>query len=513
MLSGVKLRCGGGTHPGRVRSNNEDRFHANADHGIFIVVDGVGGQAAGEEAASIALDRMRSRLERQTGAPAERMREAVALANNDIFRFAQAHPDFAGMACVLTAVSFDGDGAIVGHVGDSRLYKIRHGRIEKLTRDHSPIGEREDRQALSELAAMRHPRRNEVYRDVGSEEHSPDDADFIDVSRIEVEADCALLLCTDGLTDQVPSAEILDVVQRHAGNPQAAVDELIAAANRAGGKDNVTAIVVEGPLFAAREPAPPLRREPRKLASRWAFAAYGLAAGLLVMALWQRGAIPDQTPSAPPSRVLVAGSGPGAQFAGVAEALDASRPGDTVELLAGEYREHVSMREGVSIKSRTPYTAIIRADPAASETSAISASNLKSARIEGLRILSGDGLPLATGILIDSSDIEIVDTQISGAAVGIEIRGSSRPVLRANSVESLRAGIVISGESAPWISHNRIQAASPHPDLLVSRPARPFLIGNHFSKPRASAIVMAPDTELDSMLKLNFFSQGGRPRP
>ena len=110
--------------------------------------------------------------------------------------------------------------AIVGHVGDTRLYKLRRGRIEKVTRDHSPVGEREDAREISELEAMQHPRRNEVYRDVGSEPHEPADPDFIDVQEIPFEPDAALLLCSDGLTDLVDSASINQIVRRLAGQPQ-----------------------------------------------------------------------------------------------------------------------------------------------------------------------------------------------------------------------------------------------------------------------------------------------------
>ena len=105
------------------------------------------------------------------------------------------------MACVLTAAVIRDGRAMVGHVGDTRLYKLRSGRIEKVTRDHSPVGEREDARELSELDAMQHPRRNEVYRDVGSEPHEPGDPDFIDIHEVPFEPDAALLLCSDGLTD------------------------------------------------------------------------------------------------------------------------------------------------------------------------------------------------------------------------------------------------------------------------------------------------------------------------
>src|SRR4051812_48311046 len=179
MQVGASVKAAGDSHPGLQRSVNEDRFHCDAAHGIFIVVDGVGGQAAGEKAAETALTTLRSRLERETGPVEDRVREAIALANNEIHRLASIQPEWKGMACVVTvAVIADGD-VVIGHVGDTRLYKVRGGRIEKLTRDHSPVGEREDAGLLNEREAMQHPRRNEVYRDVGSEVHEPDDVGFI----------------------------------------------------------------------------------------------------------------------------------------------------------------------------------------------------------------------------------------------------------------------------------------------------------------------------------------------
>ena len=117
----------------------------------------------------------------------------------------------------------DNGSAVVGHVGDSRLYQIRRGEIRKITHDHSPVGEREDNREISEEEAMRHPRRNEVFRDVGSEEHAPDDDDFIEVQRLSFEPDSALLLCSDGLSDQVASQDIRQTVERNAGDPETAV--------------------------------------------------------------------------------------------------------------------------------------------------------------------------------------------------------------------------------------------------------------------------------------------------
>ncbi len=219
----TKVRCAGASDPGRVRSNNEDAFHIDAERGIFLVVDGIGGQAAGEKAAEIAVERVRARLERQTGSIEQRVREAITMANNEILRTARANSEYSGMACVLTLAVLENGSAVVGHVGDSRLYQVRRGEIRKVTHDHSPVGEREDNRELSEADAMRHPRRNEVFRDVGSEEHTPDDEDFIELASVPFDSETALLLCSDGLSDQVASREIRAAVERNAGNPEGAV--------------------------------------------------------------------------------------------------------------------------------------------------------------------------------------------------------------------------------------------------------------------------------------------------
>ena len=168
MAVKTRLRFAAASDPGKRRKNNEDRYYVDADRGIYAVIDGVGGQAAGETAAAVAVDVIRERLERQTGTPEERLREAITLANNEILRLSRTRPEWAGMACVLTVALIEDDIVTVGHVGDSRLYLLRSGEIQKITRDHSPVGEREDRGELSEDEAMRHARRNEIYRDVGS---------------------------------------------------------------------------------------------------------------------------------------------------------------------------------------------------------------------------------------------------------------------------------------------------------------------------------------------------------
>lgn len=246
-------KSSGDTHPGKKRENNEDRVHCDPERGIFIVIDGVGGQAAGEVAAGIALGELRGRLERKSGTPVDRIREAIALANNDIYRLSQQESQWHGMACVLTVAVIENNRATIGHVGDTRLYEIHRGQIRKITHDHSPVGEREEAGDLTELEAMRHPRRNEIYRDVGSEPHELEDEDFIEVIQIPLDPDSALLLCSDGLTDLVTSEKIRQVIERNAGNPDQSVRELIDLANEAGGKDNISVIVIEGGKFSPQK--------------------------------------------------------------------------------------------------------------------------------------------------------------------------------------------------------------------------------------------------------------------
>src|SRR5580704_3292260 len=108
-----RARCAGASDPGRVRNNNEDAWYADPERGVFLVVDGIGGQAAGEKAAEIAVGRLRARLERQTGTTEQRIREAITMANNEILEAARGNPEWEGMACVLTVAVLDNGSAVV----------------------------------------------------------------------------------------------------------------------------------------------------------------------------------------------------------------------------------------------------------------------------------------------------------------------------------------------------------------------------------------------------------------
>ncbi len=232
-----------------MRADNQDRAYADDELGIFLVVDGLGGHAAGEKAAETAVDMVCAEMANAHGDARDRIRGAITAANNRIFEEAAENETWRGMACVLTLAVIEDDRVIVGHVGDSRLYLTWNGAIRKLTSDHSPVGEREDAGELTEAEAMAHPRRHEVFRDVGSRRRAPDEEDFIEVKEFLFKPDAAILLCSDGLSDLLTSTEILEVIERYNGDPSDVAHQLLEAANLAGGSDNITAIFVAGSEF------------------------------------------------------------------------------------------------------------------------------------------------------------------------------------------------------------------------------------------------------------------------
>ena len=305
----VEWRSGVASDTGRVRTSNEDRYWIDDRNGIFLVVDGVGGHAAGETAAETAVETIREELRDTTASVEERVRRAIVRANNRIYEMAADSEDLRGMACVLTLAVVDSDEMVIGHVGDSRLYLIWNGSIRKLTSDHSPVGEDEDAGELTEEQAMLHPRRHEVFRDVGTRPHEAGDDGFIEIRHCRFKPEAAFLLCSDGLSDLLPSAAIREIVERYDGDPEQVARDLVEAANEAGGRDNITALFVAGSEFRGREGAKAspaldararhsttrMRGSPvdaegslvRFLTGRIAFLGYGIALGaVLGILLW-----------------------------------------------------------------------------------------------------------------------------------------------------------------------------------------------------------------------------------
>ena len=526
-VSPAMFLTAGRTHAGVKRDVNEDRFHVDPARGLFVVIDGVGGQAAGGKAADVALSMVRERLERETGPVRDRIREAIAIANNEIRRLASTRAEWQGMACVLTlAVVKDGT-ATFGHVGDTRLYKIRGQRIDKVTRDHSPVGEREDAGELSEAQAMRHPRRNEVYRDVGSEPHAPADADFVDVDEVPFESDAALLLCTDGLTDLVDASSIARTVAQLAGDPEAVVRALIDAANAAGGKDNVTVVYIEGERFAisqralsapiaglAAAPAPPRPRLARLVTVTLLFAVVGIAVARTPGSILSMLSIPSfSSPAAVPLRsgtdaLVVQPTG------SIAAAIRDAAPGSDIIVEPGEYREQIVLKDGIRVVSRVPRAARIRlpvAVPDAQPIPAILARDVSGAEVVGLTIVGDSATPLAVGIYVKDSSVSIVDVEISGATMAaVDFSGGGASSLLGSDIrDNLGAALIVRDGASPRISHNVFQrnAASERAagTLVVEAGAAPLFFRNIFLALNPDSFVAINSAARQALKNNNWF--------
>ena len=512
------LTAAGATDPGHYREVNEDRYLVDTDRGMFLVVDGVGGQAAGGKAADTAITVIRARLERETGPIAGRVREAIAAANNEIHRLASGRAEWAGMACVLTAAVIHDRTAVIGHVGDTRLYKIRGGRIEKVTRDHSPVGEREDGGELSELEAMRNPRRNEVYRDVGSEPHAPDDAGFIDLIEVPFEDDAALLLCSDGLTDLVPSSAINAIVSEHAGRPETVAEALVAAANDAGGKDNVTVVYVEGERFAPDTTRPLSgRRTDGGAGGRFQrFVRLAIVVMLIavVAAALTRLRIVWPPMEAPPlnAEALAPGTVVVGPSESIASAIDRASRGTVLMVEPGEYREPIRLKGGVRLISREPRRAVIRLPSDASEKEpAVVADGVSGAELRGFRIVGDAATPLGTGLWIRNASVEIVDVEIAGAAqLAIDIGGMSGGTIVGSDIhDNPGAALRVGSGAAPRIVHNAFirngKSADAAMSLLVETGAQPRFSRNIFDGIAAAAFVTLDAAARAAVARDNWF--------
>ena len=506
-LAGLGLRAAARTDCGRQRDENEDRYLLDLDLGVFLVIDGVGGHAAGEVAARIAHDTIRKRLERRDAADDVRVREAITLANQQILLQAQESPARKGMACVLTLAVLERRRLTVGHVGDTRLYRFSSDGIAKMTHDHSPVGEREDAREISETEAMQHARRNEVYRDVGSEPRQPDAADFIEIVVTSVGDDMALLMCSDGLSDMLPSLEINRIVRQHAGDPARVADALVDAANQAGGKDNITVLYAEGPRFAKSTgparmvpmPRPavqqvatealdgfdgtedaPSTAAPASTARTTAKAAKpsgggtigGLALALIAGVLLGLGAayglaktevpLPSWWPAAADARPreLVVG-GASAGFSTIGEALLQAQDGDVIRVHPGVYPEMLELRRGVTVISDVPRGAVLTA-PAGRPAWASVTVWADDTTLRGFRI-TREGDAGHVGVRVHAGGIDIEDVAFEGALqVGLDAVGEgSRARVRASRFNGLSGVPVQIGEGASVTLQDNLFRAAP----------------------------------------------------
>ena len=232
---------------GRARTNNEDSVSIDEGAALAVLADGMGGYNAGEVASSMATSFIRTELgrwlrEAHANATDTEVRRAMDIcvdnANRAIFNAANANPQYAGMGTTLVVAVFRELRLLVGHVGDSRAYRLRGGRLQQITRDHSLLQEQIDAGLITPEQAAFSANKNLVTRAVGVE-----DTVLLETHLHELQPGDLILLCSDGLSDMLDDASIGQVLQMHE-SLAAAGTALIEAANDAGGKDNISLILV-----------------------------------------------------------------------------------------------------------------------------------------------------------------------------------------------------------------------------------------------------------------------------
>lgn len=250
----------GVTDPGRVRGNNEDAFAIDLEAGLLVLADGMGGYNAGEVASQMLVTFLRDELggwlRQAQAAPAEAVSQAIDIcvdnANRAIYDTAENNPRMAGMGTTLVVAVARPDGLWVGHIGDSRAYRWRAGRLSQITRDHSLLQEQLDAGLITPAQAASALHKNLVTRAVGVEPRTELELHFH-----SWQPDDLLLLCSDGLSDMLPDADIAALCQRHTALEELG-QALVDKANAQGGRDNIT-VVLGRPARAVSDSAPAQR--------------------------------------------------------------------------------------------------------------------------------------------------------------------------------------------------------------------------------------------------------------
>lgn len=276
----LQVHSFGLTDQGKVRSRNEDHFLvADLSKGLqvrqtsmpqpktrfsseraylYLVADGLGGHQAGEQASALAVDAIEDfvlnafqwfyRLEGMEGRKVrDEIKSALRRTDERLCDVAARRPELRGMATTVTMAYLFDNKLLVAHVGDSRCYLLREGKLFQLTQDHTVTAELVRRGVIDAESAQRHEYRNVITNAVGGSERGVD----VETHQVDIKPGDFLMLCSDGLTEMVPIQTICDTLQAMA-DPAAACERLVALANKNGGKDNITVIVVH--CDAAAEP-------------------------------------------------------------------------------------------------------------------------------------------------------------------------------------------------------------------------------------------------------------------
>lgn len=247
----MRLRMVAQTHPGMVRPTNEDAVFIDPGAGLAILADGMGGYSAGEKASALTIETVSrlllDALPRLRDLPEEHAEQAlhediifaVERANSAIRGEASRDPDCEGMGSTLVVAVFLPERLIVGHVGDSRMYRFRGGELTQITRDHSWLQEQMDLGVITAEAAQQSRFKNLVTRGLGIE-----DAVEVEINDHDIQAGDIYLLCSDGLSDMVDEASIASVLQSSGMDLDQAAGQLVKLANENGGRDNISVIII-----------------------------------------------------------------------------------------------------------------------------------------------------------------------------------------------------------------------------------------------------------------------------
>ena len=249
----IEIEFGARSDAGRVRENNEDSFCVAPEINLFVLSDGMGGQSSGEIASRLASEAVIAHCREAAENPAlpfvgsmtegasefsNRLASAFRLANQAVYQTAQQDAALRGMGATLVAVMFTEERLSIAHIGDSRIYRLRNNQLECLTQDHSFIAEQVRQGRMTEQEAQNSNLQNVLLRAVGVEEEVE-----VDLNEELFADEDVLLLCSDGLTKELPDAQIARVLA-NVDDPDAATKQLIKLANDAGGNDNITVIVL-----------------------------------------------------------------------------------------------------------------------------------------------------------------------------------------------------------------------------------------------------------------------------
>ena len=231
----------GATDIGNVRTNNEDMFYICEACHYCLVADGMGGAAAGEVASQIFTDTAKAVFAGHDGMSEEntiaRVQTTFKLANDKIIKYVGRNPHHKGMGCTAELLAFSKESFIIGHVGDSRTYRLKNNSLNQLTKDHSVVQEQVDKGLITPQEARRHAMRNVILRAVGV-----NDTVALDILKGKKKPGHLFLLCSDGLTDMVEESAVLETLCAE-GTLNEKSKTLIQLAKQAGGKDNVTVVL------------------------------------------------------------------------------------------------------------------------------------------------------------------------------------------------------------------------------------------------------------------------------